>query len=104
MIDPVVIVTKAGGGDVVRWHRTPEEATRPGEPLIEATVRGVRVPGWLTDVPAGWVEAAVRAHHTLRSDPERDMTGLATHRHDGPSNGPLVAVDPLAPARDGKGR
>jgi hypothetical protein len=104
MTDPVVTVTPDQGDTVVRWYRTVADAAFPGGALLEASMRGARVSGWLTDVPAGWVDAAVRAHHALREDPLRDMTALATHRHDGPANGPLVPVDPLAHARAEKGR
>jgi hypothetical protein len=104
MTDPVVTVALEQGSTVVRWYRTVADAAFPGGALLEASMRGVRASGWLTDIPAGWVDAAVRAHHTLRSDPLRDMTALATHRNDGPPNGPLVPVDHLAQARAEKGR
>lgn len=96
MTDPVVTVGTDQGNTVIRWYRTVADAAFPGGALVEASMRGARVSGWLTDVPAGWVDAAVRAHHALREDPQRDMTPLATHRHDGPANGLLVPVDRMS--------
>lgn len=91
--DPVVTVTSNRTGTAVRWFRTAADAAFPGQAPLTATVRGVTVVGYLTDVDAGWVDAAVRAHHRLRENPDEDMTALATHapRPGGPPNGPLLA-------------
>jgi hypothetical protein len=67
-------------------------AAYPASALLTADARGVLVIGYLTDLPASWVTAATQAHERLKAEPGRDMTGLATHRPSGPSNGPLVPV------------
>ncbi len=92
--DPVVTVTAdpGGGGQVVRWFLTPADATHPGNAPLTATARGVAATGYLTDLPAGWVDAARRAHEQLRANPYADLSRLATHRYGPPGNGPLQAV------------
>ncbi len=93
--DPVVVVTagRPGHGQQVRWFLNVEDATRPAGARLTATARGVAVAGYLTDVPDGWVDAAVRAHRRLHADPRVDLQGMATHYNRGPSNGPLVPVE-----------
>lgn len=90
---PVVVVHERNGDTAVCWYPDPSSAHYPGSAALHATAAGVRVAGYLTDVPRGWVDAAVRAHELLKADPGADMTRLATHRNAGPSNGPLVPAD-----------
>lgn len=87
--DPVVTVS---GGEV-RWFTSLAAAAHPGSAPLVATAAGVVVRGYLTDLPAGWVDAAVRAHETLSADPGADLSMMATHRNSGPPNGPLVPAD-----------
>ena len=95
LTDPVVVVTpgRPGHGQQVRWFLNVEEATRPAGARLVATARGVAVGGYLTDLPGGWVDAAVRAHRRLHADPRTDLRPMATHYNRGPANGPLVPVE-----------
>ena len=86
--DPVVTVSRGA----VRWFTSLAAAAHPGSAPLVATAAGVVVNGYLTDLPAGWVDAAVRAHKTLAADPGADLGLMATHRNAGPPNGPLVPV------------
>ncbi len=91
--DPVVTVTgQPADGQVVRWFRSPADATRPGSAPLTATARGVAAAGYLTDVPAGWVDAARRVYEQLRANPYTDLSRLATHYYEPPGNGPLRPV------------
>ena len=89
--DPVVTVANTRShGQVVRWFRDLPAAHYPASAPLTADARGVAVSGYLTDLPPGWVEAAVRAHDTLKANPAADLTMMATHVNRGPSNGPLL--------------
>ncbi len=91
--DPVVTVTgRPEDGQVIRWFVTPADATLPGQAPLTATTRGVTAAGYLTDLPAGWVDAARRAHEQLRANPYADLSRLATHYYEPPGNGPLRPV------------
>lgn len=90
---PVVVVrTDNNGNTAASWYPDLDAAHYPGNAALVATPAGVTVAGYLTDIPAGWVEAARRAHDQLKTDPAADLGRLATHYHDGPSNGPLKPV------------
>lgn len=91
MTDTPVVVADTRSGDVVlRWHWNVDAAAYPANATLTASQRGVTVGGYLTAVPADWVTAAVAAHRVLVADPDADLAAWVTHRHSGPSNGPLV--------------
>lgn len=90
---PVVVVRRPSAGTAVSWYRDLAAASYPGKGLVVATAAGVTVPGYITDLPRGWVDAAIRAHEQLKADPAADMSRLATHQHVGPANGPLRPVE-----------
>jgi hypothetical protein len=79
-------------GAIVRWH-TCLSAAQIYQPVMTASRHGVRVETYLHEIPAEVLRAAQRAYEALRHDRNADVTHLATHRHKGPSNGPLVPVD-----------
>lgn len=93
MSDPVVTVTTTVmDGTVVRWHRD-VQAAQTMRPVLSACREGVLVHGgYLTAIPDEWVAAARQAHELLARNPHADLSHLATHRHRGPSNGPLEPV------------
>lgn len=89
--DPVVTVAVTRShGQIIRWFWDLAAAEHPASALLTASQRGVTVTGYLTDLPPGWVDAAVRAHATLKADPKADLSMMATHVNRGPSNGPLI--------------
>lgn len=92
--EPVVTVTATVmDGTVVRWHRS-VSAAEIHRPTVSASRNGVMVHGeYLTDVPPEWIEAATKAYEQLRRARRADLTHLATHRHQGVLNGPLVPVE-----------
>lgn len=94
MSDPVVTVTTTVmDGTVVRWHRS-VYAAQTMSPEVSASRKGVRIhAAYLTEVPAEWVDAARAAHEVLAQNRVADLSHLATHRHRGPSNGPLEPVE-----------
>lgn len=77
-------------GAVVRWYSS-EDAVEYGREMCSASRNGVRVNGYLTDVPADVLSAAQQAYESLRRDDRTDVGHLATHRRRG-LFGPLVPV------------
>ncbi|MFG1659055.1 hypothetical protein ACGFIY_21235 [Micromonospora chersina] len=69
-------------GTVVRWYSS-EDAVEYGREMCSASRNGVRVNGYLTDVPADVLAAAQQAYEALRRDDRTDVGHLATHRQRG---------------------
>lgn len=90
--DPVVTVS----GGVVSWFTSLDAARKVWPAPLCATAAGVVVTGYLTDLPPGWVDAACRAHAVLKSDPDADLSMMATHRSAGAPSGALVPADRLS--------
>ncbi|WP_084965258.1 hypothetical protein [Thermoactinospora rubra] len=91
----IVLVTPAVmDGTVVRWYRS-LAAAETHRPILSASRRGVQTHNdvYLHEIPTQVMQAANAAYETLRRDPDADLKHLATHRHRGPSNGPLVPVE-----------
>ena len=85
-------------GTVVRWYHN-ENAVEYGREMVSASRNGVRVNGYLTDVPGDVLSAAQQAYETLRRDDRTDISHLATHRRRG-LFGPL---EPIAETREAAG-
>lgn len=93
--EPVVIVTHTiMDGQVARWYRSVDAATIH-RATLSASRNGVMVPSdeYLTDIPEAWQAAAREAHAELSGDRDADVRRLATHRHKGVCNGPIVPVE-----------
>lgn len=73
----VIITPTIMDGQVVRWYIT-ESAARNGDESLSASRNGVRVFGYLDDIPAEVLEQAKAAYETLRAG--GDVEELATHR------------------------
>lgn len=88
---PVVTITRIGrDGTLVRWFRSVGDAQQQRAALA-VSLSGIAVYGSLHDVPDAWVSAAREAFSVLADD--GDVHRFATHRHQGPENGPLVPVE-----------
>jgi hypothetical protein len=73
----VIITPTIMDGAVLRWYVS-KSAAENGDESLSASRNGVRVFGYLDDVPAEVLEQAKRAYETLRAG--GDVKNLATHR------------------------
>jgi len=91
---PVVLVTTDRGGDsLASWFPDLWSAER-NHLTLSASRHGVKIHGaYLHEVPDEWIESAKQAYAALRTDRAADVSHLATHRHHGVSNGPLVPIE-----------
>jgi hypothetical protein len=90
---PVVMVFPTiMDGTVVRWYRT-VAAAENHRPVLSASRNGVMVHAeYLTSIPDAWVDSAKTTYMRLERDRNADVRHLATHRNQGPSNGPIAEV------------
>lgn len=91
---PVITVTvTVMDGTVVRWFRDLNAAENM-RAAVSASRNGVSIHAeYLTDVPKLWVDAALEAYGELKVNRDVNLSGMATHRHRGAMNGPLVPVE-----------
>lgn len=68
-------------GVVVRWYHTLADADHPGPlAVVSASRNGVRVNGYLDEIPDEVMATARHVHATLAKDRDADFGHLATHR------------------------
>ncbi len=82
------------GGTVVRWYFSgdPHAGEPHVEPALSASRHGVRIGTFLHLVPVDLLDKANAAHFVLKSNPDADMSGWATHQHERTFGGSLVPI------------
>lgn len=66
-------------GAVLRWYRT-VEAAEAGNEILSASRDGIRVRGYIDDVPEPVMALARHVHRLLAADAGAPVEHLATHR------------------------
>lgn len=89
----VIITPTIMDGLVLRWYVS-KSAAENGDETMTASRNGVRVNGYLDDVPPEVLEQAKRAYETLRTG--GDVKNMATHRMGLFSR----VLEPIVPAGD----